>query len=231
MHALKPGIAFPAMSRGKIVTMTLLLSLTFLLLVITWLAERQLQGPVTAWAQTKAINIATSAIANAVDTALTTTAGGRLVKQMSLGSDQPFVLTYDWNALHKIKTEVTRSVLTALDELSQEEAPVPIGQLSGLSAIGAAGPVMHIRIIPVGAVVSDMRFDLQAQGINQVLHRIYIDLKVQMQVVAPFIQNVFEVHEQVPVTTELIQGEVPATFINWSGNLDDLQAIMPFTAN
>lgn len=217
----------PVLSRVRVVLTLVVLSLVLVFVTIMLMIEEHLQEPLQLWADSRATNLTTLSIAKAVERVLATdTSKIDLIKPIQ-GSDGLVGLTYAWSDLLRIKVAVTEAAIEAVESISDQIIPIPLGELLGIRVLAASGPALHVRIIPVGAVLSNMRFDFLSQGINQVLHRIYVDVRVKMRVIAPFSSTEILVSEQIPITTELIQGRVPDAMINWSGSIEELRNRTP----
>lgn len=79
------------------------------------------------------------------------------------------------------------------------------------------GPRLTVKIIPVGTVNTDYKTEFLSSGINQTRHRIYIEIKSKMSVVAPFTNETVEVITNVNVAETVLIGNVPDTFYNLEG--------------
>ena len=79
------------------------------------------------------------------------------------------------------------------------------------------GPQLVVKIIPVGVVTTDYKTEFLSTGINQTRHRIYIEIKSEMTVVAPFTNETVEVVTNVNVAETVLIGNVPETFYNLEG--------------
>ena len=82
------------------------------------------------------------------------------------------------------------------------------------------GPQLVVKIIPVGVVHTDYKTEFLSSGINQTRHRIYIEIKSKMTVVAPFTNESVEVVTNVNVAETVLIGNVPQTFYNLEGIKD-----------
>ena len=74
-----------------------------------------------------------------------------------------------------------------------------------------------MKIIPVGTVNTDYKTEFVSSGINQTRHRIYIEIKSEMSVVAPFTKESVQVVTNVNVAETVLIGNVPETFYNLEG--------------
>ena len=79
------------------------------------------------------------------------------------------------------------------------------------------GPRLTVKITPVGTVNTDYKTEFLSSGINQTRHRIYIEIKSKMSVVAPFTNETVEVITNVNVAETVLIGNVPQTFYNIEG--------------
>lgn len=217
-----PNTPLPAVSRIRVAVTLVVVVVVCLVLVAGSLLERSLEGPVRQWAETRATSIAAQAIVSAVGNALGTTRGTDLVRPLGHGGDGSQGLTYAWQELLRIKLAIAGEMAKGLENMSSEIIRVPLGELTGLTVMAGSGPTVPVRIVPVGTATTDLRFDFQARGINQVLHRIYVEVQVRIRIIAPFQGVEVVVQEQIPIATELIQGQVPDTVIQWSGDLEEL---------
>ena len=69
----------------------------------------------------------------------------------------------------------------------------------------------------MGTVNTDYKTEFLSSGINQTRHRIYIEIKSDMSVVAPFTNETVEVITNVNVAETVLIGNVPETFYNIEG--------------
>ena len=53
------------------------------------------------------------------------------------------------------------------------------GSFTGFKLLAGKGPGIKIRITPIGNVETDLKSEFITQGINQTLHRIYLQVKKQ----------------------------------------------------
>lgn len=225
-HAWRqPTLHRPTKLRTRFTWTVFLLS--FLTICAIWWIDRQLSGPLRAWAELRAEGMATRAVYTAIQEILAAQIGEEDVIRLIPGDGNQTAWTYDWGLLHRVDSELTQRIHQALQAETAERIPVPVGEILGVDLFSAAGPFLPVRVLAAGRVATDVRFDFRSQGINQVLHEIYVHVDIDMRVIAPLIEESFAVSQRVPLSTILIQGEVPPVFVNWSGGLGDLQASWP----
>lgn len=211
------GAAPPRFSRLRFNLALAFSTLVVLATISAWWVERQLSGPLVEWARHRATNIATAAINEAVGGAL----AGRLeaveLLRFDGRPDAPALIRYNMGQLNPLISDAVRAILEAVESYQPEEFRVPTGQLSGMQVFAGWGPSIPVRILTTGAVVAEPKVDFVAAGINQVAHRLYLDVEVRMMIVAPLVRDEIIVRQPVILAEELYQGEVPQTYVHLVG--------------
>ena len=101
------------------------------------------------------------------------------------------------------------------------------GSFTGLKILSVRGPRIKIRISSVGDVATDLRSEFVSQGINQTLHRVYLQVDTSVNILTPFDNIEKEISNQVLLMENAILGEIPSTYYNLEGlnNGDELEVI------
>ena len=101
------------------------------------------------------------------------------------------------------------------------------GSFTGLKILSGRGPGIKIRISSVGDVATDLRSEFISQGINQTLHRVYLQVDTRVNILTPFDNIEKEISNQVLLMENVIIGEIPNTYYNLEGinNGDELEVI------
>ena len=101
------------------------------------------------------------------------------------------------------------------------------GSFTGLKILSGRGPGIKIRISSVGDVATDLRSEFVSQGINQTLHRVYLQVDTRVNILTPFDNIEKEISNQVLLMENVILGEIPSTYYNLEGlnNGDELEVI------
>ena len=91
------------------------------------------------------------------------------------------------------------------------------GSFTGIKLLAGRGPGIKIRISTVGNVETDLKSEFEAQGINQTLHRIYLQVKCEVSILTPFKDITKDITNQVLIIENVIIGTVPNTYYNIEG--------------
>ena len=64
---------------------------------------------------------------------------------------------------------------------------------------------------------TDLKSEFTAQGINQTLHRVYLEVKCRVNILTPFQDIEKEITNQVLLVENVIVGRIPETYYNLEG--------------
>ena len=98
------------------------------------------------------------------------------------------------------------------------------GSFTGYKLLSGKGPGVPIRISSIGNVETDLRSEFTAQGINQTLHRVYLEVECEISILTPFENITEKIINQVLIAENVIVGKIPNTYYNLNG-LDSKSAI------
>ncbi len=76
---------------------------------------------------------------------------------------------------------------------------------------------IKIVVSSIGNVETDLRSEFIAQGINQTLHRVYLQIKCEVKILTPFNIITQSIDNQVLLLENVIVGHVPNTYYNLDG--------------
>lgn len=85
----------------------------------------------------------------------------------------------------------------------------------GISALSVISPNFKIAMERAGNIETNIDSEFTSVGINQTMHRIYLDLKCSVGILTPFKSINKEIASKVLLTETIIVGEVPSTYYNY----------------
>lgn len=83
--------------------------------------------------------------------------------------------------------------------------------------LSGRGPGVKIRISSIGNIETDLESEFTSQGINQTLHRIYVDVSCNVKVLTPFKDIERNITNKVLLAENVIVGNIPDTYYNLEG--------------
>lgn len=115
--------------------------------------------------------------------------------------------------LSVVSSELSNEIYDAIEN-KMPEFGIPLGNALGMKSLSGRGPKIPVRVVPVGAVASEIVSEFISGGVNQTLHRIGIKFSVTVSCLTPFYECSSVVTLTVTAAETVIAGEVPG--ILWS---------------
>ena len=127
------------------------------------------------------------------------------------------ILKTDVRVINDIASDIAIEVNKRLEELEYEQIKIPAGAVLGNKFFSGIGPEIKISIIPVGTVITDLKTEFKAQGINQTVYRIYLEVVCNANIVTSYRTINTEIINQVLLVETVVVGNVPETYYNLEG--------------
>lgn len=115
--------------------------------------------------------------------------------------------------INQINTGISERVSEQLKQYSQEMLSIPLGRLLGKSIFANAGPNIKVKVQPYGSIITNYRSSFESTGINQINHRIWINIEMTMQVVIPLDRSVIKISQDIMMIDRVMNGQVPSQYI------------------
>lgn len=122
------------------------------------------------------------------------------------------ILTADSAKTNALKAELSTSLVNALGSIKGQTFAIPLGNVINGNLFAGRGPDLNVKILSVGAVTTDFRSEFEEAAINQTLHRIMLDVSVNVSVYVPFDLRDVTVKGSVCIAETVLVGEVPDAY-------------------
>ena len=122
-------------------------------------------------------------------------------------------LTTDMARMNLLRSELTAAILEALKGVDVSDVQVPLGSLFDLEPLWAKGPALKAKAMTVGTVRAEFDSQLTSAGVNQTLHRIWLEVDVPMTLLLPGGEVETALHTRLCVAETVIVGKVPDTYL------------------
>lgn len=120
-------------------------------------------------------------------------------------------------AINEIISDIAVRIQKELDKKERDDIFIPIGSFTGVKLLSGKGPRINLTIASTGIVETKLRSEFSAAGINQTLHRIYLDVKCEVAVLTPYKTTTYAITNEVLLLENVIIGIVPSTYYNLEG--------------
>ncbi len=91
------------------------------------------------------------------------------------------------------------------------------GSFTGVRLLSGIGPDIKVKFVNTGTVETKVRSEFESTGINQTIHRIYLDVSCKVSLLTPY--NVVEqtITNEVVLVENVVVGLIPSTYYNLEG--------------
>ena len=126
-------------------------------------------------------------------------------------------------AVNAITSDVALKIQEELNNYQSGEFYIRLGTFTGTKILSGRGPNIPIKMSTVGNVETDLVSQFSQAGINQTLHRIYLNVSCNVTILTPFDTIEENITNQVLLAEAVIVGDVPSSYYNLNGvKSDDL---------
>lgn len=128
------------------------------------------------------------------------------------------ILKTNTKNINQIMSDIPVSMLDKFKQSENANISLHLGSILGTKIFSATGPKINIRIANVGNVDTKLKSEFTSQGINQTLHRIYLELNCEVTILTPYDTIKQKIDNQVLIAESVIVGDVPYSYYNMNGN-------------
>lgn len=186
----------------------------FFLIFIIWLVFTKLQPSFIEYAKVYSNNIANEVVNSAVDDVFVKEEYQSLAQIMENSSENIKAIETDTAKVNRLKSAIIQSMQKNIDLHKSDTVYVPLGSCSNLYFLAGLGPKVPIRIYPVSIVNADFKESFDSVGINQVKHKLYLDVSMKMSFVGMMFAQSDTVETSVLLNETIIVGDTPTYYGN-----------------
>lgn len=186
----------------------------FFLIFLIWLIFTKLQPSFIEYAKVYSNNIANEVVNSAVDDVFVKEEYQSLAKIMENSSENIKAIETDTAKINRLKSAIIQSMQKNIDSHKSDTVYVPLGSCSNLYFLAGLGPKVPIRIYPVSIVNAYFKESFDSVGINQVKHKLYLDVSMKMSFVGMMFAQSDTVETSVLLNETIIVGDTPTYYGN-----------------
>ena len=119
--------------------------------------------------------------------------------------------------INEITSDIAENIQKELDNSNDLRIKLPMGVFTGSKYFSGMGPKINIKIASEGEVLTELKSEFLSQGINQTLHRIYLQVDCKINVLTPFETYEKNISNQILLAENVIIGNIPDNYYNFDG--------------
>ena len=121
-------------------------------------------------------------------------------------------LTTNMQEMNRLKTQLLALLDDDVYNIEDDEISIPLGNLTGIQLLGGRGPDIPVKIVAVSSSDAAFRGVFQDAGINQTIHRIMMEVSLDLIILLPSGSLTDRVSTQVCVAETVLLGPVPDSY-------------------
>ena len=116
--------------------------------------------------------------------------------------------------INEITSDIAINIQNSLDNYEDTEIKLAIGSFLGSRLLSSVGPNIKINLSSIGKVNTEIKSEFEAKGINQTIHRVYLQVNCIVNILTPYENFSADVSNQLLLLENVIIGEIPQNYFN-----------------
>lgn len=129
--------------------------------------------------------------------------------------------------INNLSKDLAQTCEERISEYGVRGVNIPMGTFTGIPLLVGRGPQISVKMTPVGSVICRFISHFETAGINQTVHKIYVNIVAKVSVVLPLSTRSLDAEQQVLISECVIVGQVPEVYLQ-SDSLDTLLNFVPY---
>lgn len=200
--------------RLRIACLCLFLLVAASIAVAIFVYRRSMTPTILDIAEAQVQSQATFAINEAVSSALEGVFYDNLINIEKNTQNEVTLLTANSAKVNTLARSTAMLTQSKINALFQDDIEIPLGTLSGIPLLSERGPNVYIQVSPIGTANCIFLSKFETAGINQTLHRIYLNVTSKVDLIVPTMHKTVEISVPVLICETVIVGKVPETFLH-----------------
>lgn len=129
--------------------------------------------------------------------------------------------------INSLSKDLAQTTENKIEEYGKKGISIALGSFTGIPFFVGLGPSIKLNVSPIGSVYSTFSSEFETAGVNQTIHRIYLNINASVGVVLPLYTKRFTTTQNVLIAESIIVGSVPEVYL-YSDSLDTLLNFVPY---
>ena len=142
-------------------------------------------------------------------------------------NDNVTMLEANMYNINIVTSDIAEKIQIEMNNSSTNNVYISAGNFTGISLLAGKGPKIPIQVSTTGNVQTDLKSEFVEMGVNQTLHRLYLEIECEISILTPFNTMSEAINNQFIIAENVIVGNIPSTYYNLEGlnNEDTLELV------
>lgn len=127
-------------------------------------------------------------------------------------SGQIVMIKSNVNTINNITSEIATEIQKRINSRPKENIEISLGSFTGTKLWSGKGPNIPIKISTDGNVETNLNSEFKEQGINQTIHRIYLQVDCEVTIITPYKSISDKISNQILLIENVIVGTTPTFY-------------------
>ena len=119
--------------------------------------------------------------------------------------------------VNNLMSQIAIDIQDSLKNDNNDVIKISLGTISGNKLLAGKGPEIKVKIETIGDIQTSIKSELLSTGINQTLHKIYMNIDFKMAIISPYKDTEESIVTEVLLAEAVIVGDIPETYYNLNG--------------
>ena len=116
--------------------------------------------------------------------------------------------------VNEIISDIAVKIQEELNNEKNNSFNIRLGSLTGTRFLAGRGPNIKVKIETTGSIDTDLKSEFETQGINQTLHKMYLQVECMVTILTPYNTVDEKITNQVLLAETVIMGTTPQTYFS-----------------
>ena len=128
--------------------------------------------------------------------------------------------------INTITREIVKETQYQMNTLGSDGLKIKLGTFLGIPFFIERGPIINLKLMPIGAVNGEFVSEFNSVGINMTKHSLFLYINAHISIVLPIKNYEVNTSTQILLAESIIIGKVPEVYLQ-GGGLNKLLNLVP----
>ena len=119
--------------------------------------------------------------------------------------------------INSVTSDIAQKIQEQINNTEDSNISISLGSFTGISLLSGKGPRIPIEISTIGNISTNFKSEFIEKGINQTLHRLYLEIECEISILTPFNTINEKIKNEFLIAENIIVGNIPDAYYNIKG--------------